>query len=147
MESKQELRKRILEEANTWLGTRWIHSSAVKGAGCDCGKFIAKIFADCGLLDFNDFDVEYPRDFARHKDHEMMLTMALKYCKEVDKPLPCDILFYKFGRVYSHAALVIDYPLIMHAHIKEGVVIEEAGNDNGNFRNRQFKVLRHNELF
>ncbi|MBN8902827.1 MAG: hydrolase, partial [Rhodospirillales bacterium] len=38
---------------------------------------------------------------------------------------PGDIALWQFGRCFSHAAIVSQWPRIIHAHTRAGVVIEE----------------------
>jgi cell wall-associated NlpC family hydrolase len=41
-------------------------------------------------------------------------------------PLPGDFLLFHFGRSYSHGAIVINWPLCIHAHRDSGVVLVDA---------------------
>ncbi|HEY3919460.1 MAG TPA: hypothetical protein VGL83_16850 [Stellaceae bacterium] len=42
------------------------------------------------------------------------------------KPKPADIALWKFGRCFSHGAIVLDWPLVIHAYAGKGCVLEDA---------------------
>jgi hypothetical protein len=68
----------------------------------------------------------YPQDFAIHSSEERFLANIERYAHRVDKPKEGDIAVWKFGRCFSHAAIVVDYPTIIHAKIDEGVLLDLA---------------------
>jgi hypothetical protein len=43
--------------------------------------------------------------------------------ESVETPLPGDIALFQFGRCVSHGALVIEWPLVLHAYIDHGAVV------------------------
>ena len=115
-------RKAIIEEAQDWLRTPWRHRARVKGAGVDCAQFLIGVHAGAGLID--DFDTgPYPEDWMLHGDSELFLPFIERYMKQVDAPQPADVALWRFGRGFSHAAIVIDYPRIIHAYRREGAVV------------------------
>lgn len=132
-------RQAVLDEAGTWLGTPWEHNAAVKGGGVDCGRFPLNVYVNCGLVASEAVD-DYPIDWALHRDEERYLQMLGRYCSPVGKPLPGDIVVFRFGRSYSHGAIVRDYPLIIHAlrGEKAGVVYGHALQGQLKCRERLF---------
>lgn len=134
--NNQTARQAVIDEAKSWLTTPWRHAGAVKGAGVDCGRLLIEIYANCGLID--RFVPEYyPQDFALHSSKERFLMAIERYAKPVDSPLPGDVAVWKYGRCFSHAAIVVDYPVIIHAKIGEGVLLDLA--DQGELKRRDVK--------
>jgi cell wall-associated NlpC family hydrolase len=40
--------------------------------------------------------------------------------------LPADIALWRFGRCFSHGAIVVDWPIVIHAYLGRGCVLEDA---------------------
>ncbi|HYL49488.1 MAG TPA: hypothetical protein VET84_09005 [Stellaceae bacterium] len=40
--------------------------------------------------------------------------------------LPGDIALWRFGRCFSHGAIVIEWPVVIHAYLGRGCVLEDA---------------------
>lgn len=129
----------LVAEAKTWLKTPWHHEGKIKGAGVDCGQILIEIYVACGLIERPIVD-SYPADWALHRGEERYLQVVERYCHLVDVPLPGDLVVYRQGKTFSHGGLVIEWPLIIHANVAEGVVY--ADGDNGelikNGRKRRF---------
>ena len=50
----------------------------------------------------------------------------LCYAHEVEAPEPGDVALFKFGRCFSHSAIVTDWPLMIHAWNTGGVLRGDA---------------------
>lgn len=123
MRSVAEQRAAVVAEAMTWLRTPWAHRGRVKGAGVDCAQFVIKCYAGAGLID--DFDTgEYPRDWHIHRDEERFLTFVPAFAREIAPAQvgPGDLVVFKIGRVFSHGAIIVDYPQGIHAAVQEQMV-------------------------
>jgi cell wall-associated NlpC family hydrolase len=44
-------------------------------------------------------------------------------------PQPADFVIFKFGRTFSHGAIVVDWPIIIHSYIPHGVLLSDAERD------------------
>lgn len=64
------LAQRIVEEAETWIGTRFQHQGRIKGLGVDCVNFITEVARDAGVK-----DLEIPQDYKPHEDGAVMLKL------------------------------------------------------------------------
>lgn len=116
-----EQRARVVAEAQTWLRTPYHHAARVKGGGVDCAQILIAIYAAVGLID--DFQPdEYPSDWMLHRSEEKYLGYVMQYAHQVDAPKPGDIAVWKFGRCFSHGAVVVDYPVIIHAYRPDQMV-------------------------
>lgn len=127
-------REKIITEATSWLGTPWHHQGKIKHVGVDCGYFLLEVFANVGLVE-RSFIEPYPRDWATHKNDERFLEVVERYAHKTDTSQAGDIAVFKYGRTFSHGAIIIDLPRLIHAQIKQGVVYakttdaELAGRD------------------
>ncbi|WP_428493729.1 C40 family peptidase [Rhodopila sp.] len=125
MDIEQETRAAIVAEARTWVGTKYHVLGQLKRVGVDCMTLVVLVAKACGLL--GDFEIKYySPQFNLHRSTETYLDGVLKYCREVETPQPGDIVLWKFGRCYSHGAIVVDWPTVIHAHVKQGVVMENV---------------------
>lgn len=119
----------VVNEALSWVGTPYHHMGRVKGAGVDCGMFIAEVFERCNKIPHIDFGY-YPADWGMHRSEEFYLKYMNVYFKEVTRsPLPGDVLLYKFGRCISHGAIVVFENTLIHSYINLGVVVADRYQD------------------
>lgn len=137
-----EQQKKVLVEARTWLGTPWHHEGAVKGAGVDCAMLLLRVFVQVGAIP--EFDPRpYPIDHMMHSGDERFLGWLNRYADEVSdgEPQPADVIVYKVGRCFSHGALVIQWPHIIHAFRDERAVVQSRF-DVGRLSGKPFKLMR-----
>lgn len=108
-----------------YLGTPYRHRGMVKGAGVDCLTLIVCAGQAAGVLGHIDLP-PYGREFNLHRGDETYLDGLLGFTHEVELPKPGDIALWRFGRCFSHAAIVVEWPMVVHAHVEHGVVLESA---------------------
>lgn len=134
-------RDRIIEEAKRWIGAVWHHAACVPYVAADCGMILIDIYEKCGLLPQRPNVDMYPRDWALHRDEERYLGVCQAHMQEVDAPLPGDIAVWKIGRCFSHGAIVVDWPMIIHADVVDGVVFADASTGHLSAREVKFFSL------
>jgi len=121
MEIPEAWRQLVVEEARTWLGTRYEHGQDVNGHGVDCAMLLVRVYCDLRLVP--PFD---PRPYAAqwylHHTEERYLAWIEKSCHRVDMALPGDIAVYRFGRAAAHGAIVVNDHLMIHAYLPAGQV-------------------------
>lgn len=131
-------RNAVLTEAREWLGTPYVEAGRVKGknGGCDCLTFLAGVYENTRVIERMEMPL-YPPDWHMNHAEEWYLdgkdqTKGMRfYCDEIEgPPLPADIVVWKWGHVFAHSAIVIDWPIVMHARKFEGVVYVDAEMDN-----------------
>ena len=146
-------RQAVVAEAITWINTPFHHEAAVKGAGVDCAKLLYASYTATNMIP--TFEIEhYPQDWHLHNNDERYLSYILNFAVEMPPeyvPQPGDVVIWKFARSYSHAAIVIDWPNIIHSYLNKTVNIDnieqtkwltwigENTSDNG--RRRPYKVF------
>jgi cell wall-associated NlpC family hydrolase len=138
-------RQAIVDEALSWQGTPYRHRQASKGVGADCGMFPIAVFRSQGFL--NDYDVgEYSRQWYMHQAREMYLEHAAALgakplaIADLAETQPADFIVFKIGRTYSHGAIVIEWPTVIHAAAPHSVMLADASRDAGLYR-RQWKAF------
>ncbi len=118
-------RKKITDIARTWLKTPYHSNAMIKGIGCDCLTILAGVFDEAGLV-IKPPIPKYSPQFMLNRSDELYMSGLLEYTKEVSDPLPGDIAMWKFGRCFSHAGIVIRWPIIIHAYVGRTVQEEDV---------------------
>ncbi len=126
----QEARERaaVVTEARRWLGTPYHHEARVKGpqGGVDCAQLLIGVFSAVGLIEPPAIE-HYPPDWHLHRSAERYLATVLDHAREIEgPPLPGDVALWRFGRCFSHGAIVVDWPLVIHAYLGRPCVLEDA---------------------
>ena len=129
--SRAELDQRaaLVAGARAWLRTPWHHNACVRGAGVDCAQLVKAVYVGAGVLP--DFDVaDYPIDFMLHQNDERLCD-AIEGAggRRVEAPQPGDVVVWQFGRSFSHAGIVVEWPaVVVHAFRPWGGVVETSAD-------------------
>lgn len=151
-------RKLLVCEALTWIGTPYHPHGRIKGVGADCLTFLVECFERTGLIPHQDLPT-YAMQWHLHRAEETYLNGVLAFCDEVAAPpdrapLPGDIVLWRFGRCFSHGAIVVEWPIVVHAFMRRKigradadrdaplVTIGEGAVDVGKRRPRRFFALK-----
>lgn len=119
-------RAAVVAEAESWESTPYHHMGRLKGVGCDCLSLLAEVYERAGVIGHVDIPF-YPGDWQLHRDAERYLEGILQYAHEIEgPPEPGDIAVWKFGRTFSHGAIVTEWPRVIHAFVRVGVVRGDA---------------------
>jgi len=118
-----ELRQLIVKEALEFIGTPYHHHGRIKGAGVDCAMLPAEVMHAAGVVP--RLEPEYSPQWMLHRDEEQYLAWVRPYAREItrEEVQPGDLAIWKFGRTYSHSAIVIDPPTVIHAMQRAGAVV------------------------
>jgi NlpC/P60 family putative phage cell wall peptidase len=116
-------RRAVIAEAARWIGTPYHHQGRVLGAGVDCVTLLCEVYEAAGIIPHVD-PTPYPQDWHLHRDSERYLGGLMQYSREVDSPRPGDVIVWKFGRCFSHAAILCDNDQIIHSYLGQGVRLE-----------------------
>ena len=119
-------RDQVVVEARSWLGTPYHHHGRIKGAGVDCAMLLAEVFEACGLVPRVDAGF-YPVDWHEHRTEELFLDW-LQRCGAQPVQTPAragDVALFRFGRTYSHGAIVVtdDLQMVHALHKSRAVVL------------------------
>lgn len=129
-----EQRAAVVAEARSWLGTKYHHEGRLRGVGVDCGQLLIAVYAAVELIP--SFSTgHYPFDWAQHRDAERYLNFVKEHGREIvgppdgPAPLPGDLLLWRFGRCFSHGAIIVEWPRIIHAQVGAGCIEGDADRD------------------
>lgn len=123
-----EQREAVITEAMSWLRTPHHNRACIKGVGVDCGQLPIAVYKAAGVIPHLDVP-PYPPDFHLHNGREWYLELVQQFgCELPEDALPQrgDFCLYKIGRVFSHGAIVVEWPTIIHAYIGQGVVLADG---------------------
>src|SRR5215469_4011374 len=136
-------RLEVLNEAKTWIGTRYEHGQRCKGAGVDCGQLLLGVYHNAGCIP-NITTVHYPPDFHIHQDLEWYKSIVEEWADEISStPDPADVALYRLGgRVYSHGSVVWTWPIVIHALRGDKLGVMPISAEQGFLRNHDVKFFR-----
>lgn len=128
-------RERVVKEALEWQGTPYHSHGRVKKVGCDCLTFVVQVYENAGVIEHYKVPY-YSPEFHLHRNEEIYLNGMLALCNELDygtrkfsevrnEPLLSgDIVLFRFGRVFSHGAIITKWPKVIHSFIRRGVQVD-----------------------
>ena len=121
-----DLRAAVVAEAQSWIGTPFHHAARVKGDGVDCLMLLAEVYERAGVRGHIEPPFYVP-DWHLHRDAERYMEGLLPYAREIAAPPGAgDVALFRFGRTFSHGAIVIEWPRLVHAYWAIGVVWGDA---------------------
>jgi cell wall-associated NlpC family hydrolase len=121
-------REAIIAEAVSWIGTPFHHEARVKGAGVDCAMLLCEVYERAGLIGRVEIP-HYPPDWHLHRDAERFLARIVDHARAIaGPPEPGDVALFRYGRCFSHGAIVVDWPQVVHANfLARAVTWGDAG--------------------
>lgn len=126
-------RYRIVQEALTWDRTPYHHQGRIKMVGVDCAMLPAEVYKSTGHIPHIETP-DYPMDWHMHKEEERYKGWVERFATalpEGELPLPGDLVLYKFARCFSHGAIVLEWPRVIHAVRRAGKVVIDDFGDQG----------------
>ena len=114
----------VCREARAWLGTPYHHLGDIQGVGVDCAMLVVRVFVAQGLAPADLDPRPYAPDWHLHRSAEKYLGWVERFGTRVHSALPGDVVMWRFGRAYSHGAIVLDAGgAIIHAYRDAGGVV------------------------
>jgi NlpC/P60 family putative phage cell wall peptidase len=137
------LRDQIVAEARTWIGTPYHHEARLKGVGVDCATFIYEVLLTVHAMEPKVLD-HYSTNWFLHTNDERYMIEVMKIADEIEAPKPGDLAMFKYGRAYAHAAIVLQWPIIVHASRQARAVVFGDASVDGEllYRNPRFFQLK-----
>jgi cell wall-associated NlpC family hydrolase len=120
---EMEQRAAVVREAREWLGTPYHHHGRVKGIGVDCAQLLCGVFERASMVPHIDLG-NYPRDWHLHRGEELFLGWLQRVgARRVEQPLFGDVAVFRWGRCFSHGAVMVESDLALHSYIETGVIL------------------------
>ncbi len=135
-------RAAVAAEALTWLRTPYAHRQRLKGAGADCAGLPLEVYAAVGLIPPTDVGL-YSNQWHLHRSAERYLEWVERFGREIPRAeaRAGDFLIWRFGRTYSHGAILIDERRIVHAYAQAGKVILDDSLSQAELKSRPVKAF------
>jgi NlpC/P60 family putative phage cell wall peptidase len=115
----------ICAEALRWINTPYHHGQQSR-YGCDCIGFVAGVARAVGLLPPSWTMPVYSPQWHWHRNQQVLIETLEALgapCIALDERQPGDLTLYTFGRVCSHAAILLPDNRIIHAVHRPGRVV------------------------
>lgn len=118
-EREADLRLKVIQEAQKWIGTPYRQQADILGAGIDCSMLLVRAWVDSGTV--QPFDPRpYPPNWHMNNDEERYLHWMDKCALEVEQPKAGDVVLFKFGRCFSHSGVLVNETQMVHAWAADG---------------------------
>lgn len=124
--TQAEQRAAVVDVARSWLRTPFLNRARIKGAGIDCGTLLCACFEETGLVPpivLPEYSVQW---HLNQDDEKYLRIIDQHFARIAGPPQPGDIALWKIGRTFSHAAIVAEWPVIIHALWGVGVTLDDA---------------------
>lgn len=124
---------RITSAARGWIGTPYVHQSAVRGAGSDCLGLIRGVWREVYGQEPEAVPA-YSMDWSESQGEERLWAAALRHLtpKSTEQAATGDVLLFRMrqGAVAKHLGILSqtgDAPRFIHAYSRHGVVESPLG--------------------
>jgi cell wall-associated NlpC family hydrolase len=136
--SEAEQRAAVVAEARRWLGTPYAHRQRLHGAGVDCAQLPLAVYEAAAVIPPTDVG-EYPAQWHLHRGEERYLGWLDRLARPVAEAelQPGDFLVFRFGRTFSHGAILVAPGLVVHAYIRARKVTLDAYGEHEDLRGRE----------
>ena len=115
-----EARAAVVAEAVSFIGTKFHLAARIKGVGIDCAQFILACYAVADIaIDIHPGPCS--KDWFLHHEDPRFIDPIRKIGREVETPQPGDVVLFKIGQSWAHAAIVQQWPMVIHAKWNSGV--------------------------
>lgn len=118
-EDRDLVRRLVLEEARSWIGTPYRHQGSTKYVGCDCLGLIRGIWRSV-YGDEPEKPGAYAPDWADAGEADRMLDAASRWFDEVPvaEAMPGDLLLFRWrpGMACKHAGILDEGGRFVHAY-------------------------------
>lgn len=118
----------IVAAARGWIGTPYVHQSAVRGAGSDCLGLVRGVWREVYGAEPEAVPA-YSMDWSEPQGQERLWAAALRHLspKSVADAACGDVILFRMrsGAVAKHLGIVSDIgaaPRFIHSYARQGVV-------------------------
>ncbi len=117
-------RQQIVDEARSWIGTKYHHQACVKGSGCDCLGLVRGVYQNI-TGQAPEKPPAYSKDWAETLQQETLIDAAERHLVRVDKEdlQAGNVIIFRFKprAMAKHAGILTSSDTMIHAHEKAPV--------------------------
>jgi cell wall-associated NlpC family hydrolase len=117
-------RERVIEIAETWIGTPFEFGQRCKGAGVDCAHFIAAVYEEAGVFAAPDWGF-FGRDWEKNTSQEHYMFKLLRHAAQLPTGTvgqPGDVVMARVNaRIFNQSGIVAPDGWIIQAYPGRGV--------------------------
>lgn len=127
--TEDEQRSTIIQTAKAYLRTPYHHQGMTR-AGVDCATLILLCAKAAGIVPSDETLPYYSFQWNLNGANESLVDFIIKFCPEFPgPPKPASLVVWQMGRTYCHGAIVVEWPLCIHARVGTGVEYVDAEKD------------------
>ncbi|KWI90202.1 hypothetical protein WM08_15210 [Burkholderia ubonensis] len=115
-------RQQVVDEARTWLGTRWQHQGRLRGVGVDCAGLVVCVMRAVGA------DVADVEGYTRRPDGSL-LDIVRARSLPADVAAAGDVAVFAWDSDPCHLAIMTGPGSIIHAFAPSRMVVEHDLDD------------------
>lgn len=107
--------KRLMSEADKWLGTPYSYGGHTRGKGADCSGFVTQVFLDA-------LSIKLPRNSSQQQQWCSILGGGRR------ELIPGDLVFFTTGKKGSgvnHVGLYVGNGKMIHSSTSRGVIVSD----------------------
>jgi NlpC/P60 family putative phage cell wall peptidase len=125
--NKHMTRDQIIEEARTWVNTKWVHQASLKGDGCDCVGLVRGVFRELTGKDVQ-VALDYPATWHLFKKDERLYNAAKEHLEEIPsaEAKPGDVIMFGLRNFPAHhLGILTGADTFIHSYRDIGKVVEQ----------------------
>lgn len=147
--NRSEDRDRVVAEARRWIKTPFHDCcDAIHGQGVDCAHLAYQIYRNVGLVPEIKIP-PYSYQIMLNSSKELFIPI-IEQCGGIEVLVPTgpgDIVLWKFGRSFSHGAIITVWPRVVHASRGAGGVFEDNTDRVGLLQRDEHGMPRARKFF
>ena len=124
--SEEEAQQRLMVAEGALRKVNSRYQPRARKTSWDCATILADTFQEAGAIRevANEEIPFYRRDFAQHSPRQYYLETLERWAKKVSRRrgYPGDVALFDFGLSISHSAIVITWPVAVHAWADSNMV-------------------------
>ena len=131
----KNLRRRVVREARSWIGTPYVHQASVRMKGADCLGLIRGVWRKCVGVEPQSLPA-YSPDWGEVSGEETMLRAAQQWFIPINahRAIGGDLILFRWKNtsIIKHVGILTSplryKPRFIHAYEKTGVVETTLGS-------------------
>jgi cell wall-associated NlpC family hydrolase len=137
-------REKVVGLAQGFMGTPYVPRGMCPGLALDCGTLLWHVYRE--IIPLPAFPADYPADWALHNVDTRYLDWIAPFVQEVQHPIRGGISVWKYGRSFSHGAIVVDRKNVIHAWGRQAFGCVQKSHTNFFRVSQERREVKHFDL-